>query len=63
MHSPHSDACPSLAQLDAEGDVGRIIFWLRSGLMRNLGNLTDARLFARFRTGSKAAVHEHQVGR
>ena len=47
-------------QLDDEGDVPSIIFFLRSGLMRSLGNLTDARLFARFRTGGKAAAHEHQ---
>ena len=47
-------------QLDDEGDVPNIIFFLRSGLMRSLGNLTDARLFARFRTGGKAAAHEHQ---
>ena len=47
-------------QLEEKGDIQSIMYWLRSGLMRNLGNLTDARLFEPYRTSTKAAVHEHQ---
>ena len=34
-------------QLEEQGDLEALSYWLRSGLMRGLGGITDARLFER----------------
>ena len=42
-----------LLQLEGSTDITQIMFWLRSGFMRNLGGIADPRLFAVLRTGTK----------
>jgi hypothetical protein len=40
-------------------DQQAIVFALRSGLLRNLGGISDARLFKRTHIGTKTLVHQY----
>jgi len=64
--SPHYDSeriqkrLNEMYKLEAEGDVENMLFWLRSGMSRNLGGIGNANLHNQTHVGTKRLIEEHQ---
>eukprot|EP00286_Rhodomonas_abbreviata_P027808 CAMPEP_0181299412 /NCGR_PEP_ID=MMETSP1101-20121128/6329_1 /TAXON_ID=46948 /ORGANISM="Rhodomonas abbreviata, Strain Caron Lab Isolate" /LENGTH=841 /DNA_ID=CAMNT_0023404553 /DNA_START=149 /DNA_END=2675 /DNA_ORIENTATION=+ len=64
--SPHYDSnliqhrLNEMYKLEAEGDIDNMQFWLRSGLVRNLGGIGNRQLYNQTHVGTKRLVEEHQ---